>query len=248
MKTCVVNVVTGGALTNQRFSRPGNYYRGQLRLKKAMEAQGERVMAWSGGVPRGCPEHYSKPYAFKAWAMQEAAQNFDLILWADACIIPTRSLTPLWDRIREDGYWLSNNWWTNYDWTAYSAYPDLFPDLTLYEACEQNKQIMHCAATCFGLNVRHAMGKAFLGEYFRLAQTQAFCGPWINSNYNGSNAGLGGRMAPCGPPDVRGHRHDQTAASVIAWRLGWELTTGPNIFSYPDGANETTILVADGAY
>jgi len=50
---------------------------------------------------------------------------------------------------------------------------------------------------------------------------------------------------------VRGHRHDQTAASVIAWRLGFELTNPPNIFAYGragEAHDERTILLADGSY
>ena len=59
------------------------------------------------------------------------------------------------------------------------------------------------------------------------------------------------RMAPCGIPgplDVLGHRHDQTALSVIAWRLGCVLDAPPDTFAYKGGENEKTILIADGAY
>ena len=54
-----------------------------------------------------------------------------------------------------------------------------------------------------------------------------------------------------------GHRHDQTAASVIAWRLRMKLTDPPIPFAYArtrdDGTvhiedqDERTILMADGS-
>jgi len=204
-------------------------------------------MMWAGDLPVGCPSHSDVPYAFKAYALMEASRQYDMLLWADASIVVTRDMAPLWERIKRDGYWISANWWNNYHWTAESAYADLFPGMTIDAARDQNKQIMHVCATAFGLNTKSEIGNAFLLEYYRLAsQTKAFCGPWLNSNCDADQRGLGGRSGPCGPPDVRGHRHDQTAASVIAWRLGMKWTQGPEVFSYPEGANETTILIAEG--
>jgi hypothetical protein len=237
-----------------------HYQKGAHRLLKACEKF--NVEAWySTGEPTGSPKHSEVQYAFKAFAIQEAVQRgIDCILWADASILPIRSLEPLWERIERDGYWISRNGFRNYEWTADSAYPDLFPEYRSLtkEARVVNFGIEHVVATTFGLNVKHPIGKAFLDEYYRLAsQTKAFCGPWINTAGN-QTAGVGPRFGNCGPSDVRGHRHDQTAASVIAWRLGMELTNPPDIFAYSkrrqDGTlhlsdqDERTILLADGSF
>ena len=225
--------------------------------------------------PAGSPKHQEVPYAFKAYALQHAAEHADLLLWADACILPIRDMTPLWERIESEGYWFSKNGWSNYKWTADLSYPDLFASNFLWEEpnaleCARivNRNIPHVVATAFGLNVRHPKGAAFLREYFRLASTtKAFCGPWTNLNAL-PDIGDGKtvvvpladypRVAPCGPADVRGHRHDQTAASVIAWRLGMQLTEPPNVFAYanfqegvewsPDHQDKSTILCAHGRY
>jgi hypothetical protein len=165
--------------------------------------------------------------------------DYNTLLWADACIVP-RDLTPLFERIERDGYWMSKNGWMNSEWTADSAYADL--SVTK----EENARIPHVVATAFGISLRHFKGAAFLAEYLRLAQTNAFCGPWWNSN-RGEYAGRDG-AAPCGDASVRGHRHDQAAASVIAWKLGFELTDPPNWFSYKGEETEDTVLVADGNY
>jgi hypothetical protein len=128
----------------------------------------------------------------------------------------------------------------NSEWTADSAYADL--GITK----EENANVQHVVATAFGISLTHPKGIVFLAEYLRLAQTHAFCGPWWNSN-RGEYAGRDG-AAPCGDASVRGHRHDQAAASVIAWKLGFELTDAPEIFAYRGSETEKTLVIADGAY
>lgn len=255
------------------------YQRGMARFFTALSQVDPKSMGIGFGCePKGCPSHIDIPYAFKAYALKETADDgVDLVLWCDACILPVRSMEPLWERIANDGYWICRNGWTNYEWTADSAYPDLFPEMNsplldrrgmepLDAVRDVNQNIPHVVATSFGLNVRSDIGKAFLAEYFRLAsETKAFCGPWTNSNQADPNGvsiqqALGDmpRMGPCGPPDVRGHRHDQSCASVIAWRLGMKLVNPPEYFAYPPegwsptdslkGVDERTILLADGSY
>ncbi len=248
------------------------YQKGMRRLYDALDKQEDESRRLDmhesirGGIrgPRrhagAWPSHQEIPYGFKAFALSESnLLGADLLLWCDASILPIRSLEPLWERIERDGYWLSKNGWSNYEWTADAAYPDLF-SCDLQTARVQNKVVPHVVATAFGLNVKHPLGKAFLDEYYRLAsETRAFCGPWINTAHPSATPMRQERWryGACGPADVRGHRHDQTAASVIAWRLGMQLSDPPSIFAYskrrPDGTlhledqDERTILLADGA-
>ncbi len=242
MRRCVVSVAT-----TPRFQR------GQNRLGVAMETLRGREDAefhyWKEIKP-GWPTHEQKPYGFKAYAMRDLRDYADVMLWCDASILPVRNMDPLWERIERDGYWIARNGWVNYDWCADSAYPDLFPGCDSLEPCIEghvtraeyarrvNRCIPHVVATAFGVNKHHPIGKAILDEYIRLAtDTQAFCGPWKNDP-----------QAPCGPPDVLGHRHDQTALSVLAWRNGCKLTDCPDVFAYKGGESEQTILLADGSY
>ncbi len=243
-----------------------HYQKGLRRLLHHASLQRQSVAFWNSQGE--WPKHQDRPYAFKAYALKVMqAQYADLLLWCDASILPIRSLEPLWERIEREGYWIARNGWNNYQWTADSAYLDLFeheivsgqvsPGNTLRKLQNVNRIIPHVVATSFGLNVKHPIGKAFLDEYYRLAsETKAFCGPWTNA-YSGLGTSWDGvRVAPCGPADVLGHRHDQTAASVIAWRLGMKLTDCPEVFAYskrrPDGTlhledqDERTILLADG--
>lgn len=239
MKTCVVNVATG------------RYMVGQLRLQRALLALGEPLVAWTNEFPQPWPSHEGTPYGFKPWALEAVrSMGVDLLLWCDACIVPVKPLDALWNRIDREGYWMSHNGFLNGEWTADSALPDLFPEADSLETARRlNADIPHVVATAFGMNVRSPIGKAFLDEYYRLAtETSAFRGPHVNLAHTGSHAGRGGSVGVCGPPSVKGHRHDQTAASVIAWRLGMKLTDPPNIFAYKGGETEETVLVADGNY
>lgn len=214
MRRCVVNVATG------------HYTVGQDRLTTELlkYSPNTDMMRWANVLPPGSPSHADVPYGFKAWALFEAlVADCDLVLWADACMIPIRSMTPLWERVERDGYWISNNGYWNAEWTASSAYP------LLGISEEENWTVKHVVATCFALNLQSEIGKSALDQYIRFAQNGAFCGPWTG--------GIGTQ-----------HRHDQTALSVIAHRLGMQLTNAPEIFAYKGGETEATLVVADGDY
>ena len=242
MSRCVVNVAIGGR--NQQ-----KYIVGQERLRNQLK--GETLRFYTNGYPVGCPEHREIPFAFKAYALKEAAAYATTLLWCDSCIVlGDRPLEELWEKIERDGYWISRNGWTNYEWTADSAYTYLFEDAdSINPARDVNREISHVIATAFGLSLKHRRGCEFLAQYFALAQTRAFCGPITNSNFPGAQwSGNPAKCSPCGPPDVRGHRHDQSAASVIAWRLGMKLSDTPEWFAYRGQETEKTCLIADGAY
>lgn len=248
MTRAVVNVAT------REFDQ-----RGARRLRESLRKHAGIYTAefWER-LPAGWPSHRQVPFAFKAHALITAAKDYDLLLWCDSSILAVRDMRPIWDRIEQQGHWFSACGFDNYTWTADSAYVDLFPQWqhgdgpnAFAAARSQNRLIPHLVAGCFGVNAHHPQGKAFLSEFYRLSQTRAFCGPTWNSAYLGPVKDWRNREGakPCGPPDVAGHRHDQTAASVIAYRLDIELTDPPLYFAYAedlDKVDERTILVAKG--
>jgi hypothetical protein len=182
--------------------------------------KGERFVMWTNELPPFSRSHREIPYGFKARALKcaEALDGCNILLWLDSCMIPgPRPLSDLWEKIERDGYYLGKNGFTNYEWTNNAAYE------SLGVTPGQNKTIQHVVAGVIGLDLRHDIARAFLDEYFRLANTTAFCGP------------------SDGPVGVR-HRHDQTAASVIAWRLGMELSDPPEWFAYEPKPGDGTDL------
>ena len=220
-----------------------HFVRGSARMREALTkyGAGAEFLAWINRLPEGSPPHKAFPYAFKAWAILAAAERgFSSILWMDSSILPIRDMEPLWEKIERDGYFLGNNGWSNGQWTPDAAYPAL--DISR----EENWKVKHCVAGVIGLDLRHAIAVDFASEYQRLSTTEAFRGPVWNANHpqHGKRPGA----APCGPPEVMGARHDQTAASVIAHKLGMELTDPPEFFCYRGGETERTVIVADGSY
>lgn len=227
----------------------GYYVRGAQRLENELKAQGYDGAFARFEQPRGWPSHQEVPFGFKAYALNTvAAQGVTSLLWCDSCIVPIRPLGPIWEAIERDGYLIWRNGFRNSQWTADSAYPALFPELPIEEARAQNRGIEHVVAGCFGIDLTQPVGRNILREYYRLAtDTDAFIGPVKNT-----------AATPCGPEECLGHRHDQTALSVIAWRLGCKLTDPPNGFGYAkyrgpgifkaEDQDERAILIADGAY
>lgn len=238
----------------------GPFVAGQERLRKCLEDRlinpGASYLCFPPS-PRSLggtdwPTQEQKPYAFKAYALREAwAAGFLSLLWCDASVVAIRDLSPIWERIERDGYWINKNGWNNYEWTADSAYPHLF-SCDLETARVQNKAIEHVRATAFGLSTTHPVGRKIFEEFYRLAAwTDCFCGPYANSNFRefpgerGSTIRPWGRgyAAPCGPEDVRGHRYDQTALSVIAWRQGCQLTSDWIVYDGEEIKPETVLLI-----
>lgn len=223
----------------------GRYAMGGLRLSGKLAKLHERHLLWNK-EPIGSPPHSKVPYAFKARALELAAEESSTLLWADACIYPVQNLTRIWSHAETHGAWIAMNGWRNIEWTADSAYPDL--QITRAE----NEGIPHVVATAFALSLAHPVGREIFGQYVHLGlKTRAFIGPWTNGPNEGPTLGHVARTAPCGPPGVLGHRHDQTALSVLAWRAGVRLTHCPDFFAYGkvgDPVDPSTILIADGSY
>jgi hypothetical protein len=214
----------------------GPYYpRGQARLISALN--GTRVLAWTNCLPPGSPAHTENPFAFKAWALRAAwCEGATTLLWCDACMYPVRGLESLWERIERDGYWISANGYRNAEWTVPEAYP------LLGVTREENEHIPHVVATAFGLDLTKEIGRAIFNGYLRYAENGAFVGPVrIREGSRDSR----------GDMQVTGHRHDQTALSILAHRAGCVLTNPPDIFNYGKVGgvfDERTILIADGSY
>jgi hypothetical protein len=217
----------------------GHYRAGQERLANALKT-------CIGGAPASLfriepepswPRHEEKPYAFKAYALKEAAERATVLLWLDASVLPVQSLESLWARIEETGALVFNNGYPNSEWCADSWYGECFPGLPLEHARAINRNIRHVVGGAFGLNLDHPVGAKMFADYCAMAETNAFRGPWRNTT-----------EAPCGPPEVSGHRHDQSCLSLIAYSNEVELVDPPVLAYYRAGepVDKKTILLVKG--
>jgi hypothetical protein len=94
-------------------------------------------------------------------------------------------------------------------------------------------------ACVMGLNFNSTTSIEFLTKWNDVAVT-AFPGAWWNSNNPDHGKKIGAQ--PIGPPEVCGHRHDQTAASIITYDLGMEWTEPHGLVSYNVNDKEAILL------
>ncbi len=182
------------------------------------------LAAWRGGrLPEGCPEHADVPFAFKPYCLAEAARGGGgLLLWLDAACIAVRSLDPVFARIERDGYVLfRNRAYLVGEWASDAALE------TFGLSRDDAMSLPEVNAAVVGLNVDSDVGAGFLERWLAAAGAGlAFRGvpePLVGADdYGAVKWNRDGRVSS--DPRVRGHRHDQTVAGLLAAQLGMSLT------------------------
>lgn len=220
-KPLIVNASTGD----------GWYPRGTDRLLKSLNFHGYagEVKTWKGWPNN----NYDKacPYTIKAAAIEEALKEKpDHILWLDCSVWAIEDPMKVFDVIHDKGYYF----WTsgfNCAQTCSDKCLDYF-GITRDEA----EGIKEVSSSMFGLNLKTEEGKTFVKEFMKAAKAGVFHG---SREHGGQSS----------DPRFLFHRQDQSAASLIAYRLGFEITA-PNIYSayYHGGKpeNESVVFVMRG--
>lgn len=204
-RKCIINVSTGEL-----------YKKGLARLEESVRKFHDDIdiMKWVDGFPPNSPTHEEVPYAFKVYAFFAARDaGYDQVLWMDAPLIAVKPITPVFDHMTENGCYLQDNpGWNSGQWCTDAALD------TLGVSREELFKVPQIMACILGLDFGCETSNKFLDEWHRLSQDGiTFHGPWTNANGEAS-------------PDSRvlGHRHDQTAASVVSIRLGMPWVSGPD--------------------
>jgi hypothetical protein len=165
-------------------------------------------IVWDSKYPAGSPTHDDSPFAFKPFCFAAAAQaGYELVLWLDASICIKQSLDPLFAQIEEKGFLFFE---VDHSVGEYCKDPALGP---LGITREESFAMPSCWACAIGLNLRAPMAQQFLAEWKRLAVDGV---TFPGAKWSGVR---GWDRTVSADPRVKGHRHDQTAASVIAHRL-----------------------------
>jgi hypothetical protein len=195
-KRCLIN-----------FAKGKWYPAGQERLKQSFLKNGfdGDFLFYQNEKDVGCHLHSEIPYTFKAYMFKEAMdKGYEQIIWADSAIELVKDIHKIYNQLDTEGYFLLLNGWYTGEWCADSALEPL--GITREEALT----IPHLMTNVVGFDVRYENSVRFIEEFFEKAKSGvSFYGAWKNDKHQVSM-----------DDRVLGHRHDQTVASIIAWRLG----------------------------
>lgn len=203
MKRCIINFANSNG--------PIGYIMGQKRLEdslKAVNFDGD-VFIFKNENEIGCSPHKDVPYGFKAFAFKSVIEKgYDSILWCDSSVWAIKPLDGIFNEIETNGYCMFHNCNTG----PFSSDASLQSFGITREEAFQIPMLMGC---CFGLNMTTNICKEFYNRFFEKANDGiTFQGSWTNKNNEISNDSR-----------VYGHRHDQTASSIIAHQLGMKFIT-----------------------
>ena len=175
---------------------------------------------WRNEYPPGCPTHQEQPYAFKHVAFDmSAARGNGATLWCDSSVWFIKPLDALFAEIEERGYWFMTQGWQVGTWCTDEVLPKLGTNRD-----EAFKMVM-VTACMYGLDVTSDVGREVLDWMRARCADGSFRGPWQ----------IDDGKAEDDPTKVRGHRHDQTALSVIVHKLGLKVDHCPGYLQYNYG-------------
>lgn len=168
-------------------------------------------------LPLGCPPHEESMYAFKIYAMQRAIDaGFRYILWMDSSFQPIASIEPLWERIRQYGWYAAKQGnsmvgeWSNDETLAHFG---VSRDVAM--------EIRLCYSGLVGLDMQDVTAASIWYEWRGTMQNGLWTAPHFNEPGK-PQTDRGEKFAGhvSNDPRVSGHRHDETSLSLILHGMG----------------------------
>lgn len=195
------------------------------------------VLLWDQTYPDGSPTQSDAHGAFKPFCFKEAFRlGYDVAIWMDASIRIIRKIDPLVSIINREGYLIFEE---SHSLGQFCKDDALEP---LGVGREESFSLPCCWSCVLGLDRRNESAMLFLNEWIaRAADGITFAGPkW---------SGVMG-WPPLASSDrrVMGHRHDQTAASAIAIRLGMTKWRSKSFFSNFFHNSRESVRIYDERY
>lgn len=223
MKKCVIN-----------YASENWYPRGQQRLQQSLKDTGFNgdFLKWSDAHEIGSPTHQEAPYAFKPHALKSAfTRGYELVLWCDASVWAVKPIDSVFGYLSEHSHMFFYNTCAG-EWTS--------------DAClngfgisrEAAMKIPMLMGICMGFNLTHDVTRKFLNQWLEKSRDGfSFPGDWRNDHNQVSS-----------DPRCKGHRHDQSVASILAFNLGMEyIVPHETFFSYwSPSMKESVVLTGQG--
>lgn len=198
MNQCIVNVGFGGW-----------HPKGSFRLRRSLIEHGfaGEIKCWTDELPPGSPTHQDVPYGMKVAAMEWAKEHgHQHVMWLDSSVWCVRHPEQHFAAIQREGYYMADSGWMVDQWTNDHCLAHF--GVTREAAA----MIPMISAGILGLGFDNPIASEFLRQWREAMEDGCFNGRWFD---NEKAEGRGDRY--------RGHRHDQSCASLIAHRLGMVL-------------------------
>lgn len=207
-----------------------------------------KVQAWVNVLPPGTPEliedgHSYTGYAAKPYALKYALESgADVAILIDASVYPIKEIWRLVGHIVENGYYLAPTGDTVGEWTS-----DRMLNL-----CGMSRD-KGCTLPMIASGVvgwtNSYLANTVVEEWCKLAPH--FPGHHSNTQAADKSRHYKNRGWVSDDPRCSGHRHDQSALSIVAHRMGLtKLTPWPRFVAYKAGyggfPDETTVLEIGG--
>lgn len=223
----------------------GRYGQMQQRLRQALDRVGYTgdilFFNHEEHISLQCPYHKSEdpkhhsdgkvvPYAFKAYAMKLSIdRGYDNIIWMDAAVYPSKDITAFIHHIETRGYLFFDN--IGFSIGDYTSDACLKKWGWTRDQAFRSPMIMACV---MGISRHNATAMEWFAEYYAAATDGvSYLGAWNNLNGEVSE-----------DLRVKGHRHDQSVASIILANKNMNITNAQDTyFAYT--SHKGVLKVAD---
>ena len=216
-----------------------DYNRGRERLKSSLQINQNYAgdfYLFNNESEVGAPSHKENPYAFKVYAFQKMkSMGYNQVLWLDCSVWAIKSITPVFDKISEDGYICQQAGHMAGRWTNDKALE--YFHISRDEAMQIE---MYGNAGFLGLDFDDPLASEFFERWKHSMASGMFKGEWTNHTRTES------RDERCD-----GHRHDMSCGSIIRHKLGMKMQSGMDYLQYvydhdKTPHNDTVCLFAQG--
>lgn len=243
MKKCIVSLQVSSPVGHSSDPALARLHRLESSLTRTGYS-GDLIL-WKNAYPPGSPLHMESPWGFKAFCFMEAKKaGYDAVLWMDSSAIAIRPVDSLFELLEKQGYLFPRNRdrilgeWCSDEVLAYCGMER-----------EAALALSEVNAAVMGLDFRHPVAACFLEQWYAwAAEGFVFRGTRAAirnaDEFEAIKWNLGQKISQ--HPRVKGHRHDQTAAGILAHQLGMQMDEGYITDKYAEAyANPRTAILID---
>ena len=183
------------------------YEAGEQRLKKSLIEVGYTgdYFHFKNFQSINSPTQHQVPYAFKPYSIKKVKDmGYDIVIWIDSAVYPTKNFDHFIKHIEVTGHaFFDNIGFVIRDHTSDNCLEYFHMS---DEESWKHPMIMACL---MGFDFRHKITNEIFDDYYVAANEKAYGGDWVNNDLQVSKNSK-----------VRGHRHDQSAMSIILAKRG----------------------------